>query len=235
MCGLSLAKPLPLSRLQAWREALLAANALAFETLQASARSAVQRLRSEDCGKNGQQFLEATFSQWFCSCGELVFVEPGDTAAGLWAEPEHLDGGASIMHLGLTLFGRRNLVCRQGLGLSDVSIPNVPGAVCCGQLTGPLHLVTHELAEDHELLHVPGLGRLGVNVMMRTALFPFNRARLRNTTPSPQALFEALARSFRETLASMEFRLPSLRECNVAHEAWAQNPNKSVYARMHEG
>jgi hypothetical protein len=88
-------------------------------------------------------------------------------------------------------------------------------------------------------LDVPGLGRLGVTVMMRTALFPFNRARLRNTTPSPQALFEVLARSFREVWASMEFRLPSLRECEAAHEARAQNPNKSVhvrtYARMDEG
>jgi hypothetical protein len=82
-------------------------------------------------------------------------------------------------------------------------------------------------------LDVPGLGRLGVTVMMRTALFPFNRARLRNTTPSPPALFEALARSFREAWASMEFRLPSLRECEAAHEARAQNPNKSVHVRMH--
>ena len=51
MCGLSLAKPLPLPRLQAWRDALLAANASAFEALQASARSAVRRLSSEDCAK----------------------------------------------------------------------------------------------------------------------------------------------------------------------------------------
>ena len=215
MCGLDLTRPLPLPRMQAWRKALLSVNALACEALQASARAAVQRLSPEDCGKNGLQFLDLGFPQRFASCGELVFVEPGSEEVGYWAEPEHQDGGASIMHLGLTLFGRRALVCRQGFGHPDVLVSNAPGTVYVGQLTGPRHQVTHEAAEPHDLLEVPGLGRCGVNIMMRTALFSFDRARLRNTTPSPVAFFEVLARCFREGLAAAAFRLPTLAECQA--------------------
>jgi hypothetical protein len=215
MCALSLAKPLPLERVQAWRAAFLAVNAGAFAALDSAATSAVLRLSSDDRGRNGEHFATLPLSEWFCSCGELVFVEPGCEATGFWAEPEHQDGGASVMHLGLTLYGRRDLACRQGHGLPDVIVQNVPGTVYVGQLTGPRHQVTHRPASGHDLLWVPGLGRCGVNVMMRTALFAFDRARFRNTTPSPQALFEVLTRCFREAFLA-EFRLPTLPEC-LAH------------------
>lgn len=216
MCGLSLSKLMPLPRLQAWRAALLAVNERAFEALEASAKAAVQRLSPEDRGTNGEHFLQLSFHQWFAACGELVFVNPGNVEEGFWAEPEHQDGGGSVMHMGITLYGRRGLVCCQGPGLPDVSIPNAPGTVYLGQLTGPRHQVTHEAALPCELLEVPGLGPCGVNVMMRTALFPFNRARLRNTTPSPAPFFESLTRCLRDGLAAKRLRLPTLEEC-AAH------------------
>ena len=74
----------------------------AFAALQASARAAVERLSPEERGKNARQFLELGFSQWFASCGELVFVQPGSEQHGFFSEEEHQDGGASIMHLGMT-------------------------------------------------------------------------------------------------------------------------------------
>jgi hypothetical protein len=62
------------------------------------------------------------------------------------------------------------------------------------------------------LLNVPGFGKLGVNVMLRTGLFPHARARLRNTTPSPQAVFRILAESFRRGCLSKRWQLPTLEE-----------------------
>ena len=35
-----------------------------------------------------------------------------------WVEPAHLDGAASVMHMGITLYGRRRLRCVQGKGFS---------------------------------------------------------------------------------------------------------------------
>ena len=215
MCALSLASLLPLPRLRAWRAAFLAVNQAAFEAMQASAHAAIQRLGHETRGKNGENFLEQNFGQRFASCAELVFVEPGNADEGFWAEPEHQDGGGSVMHMGITLYGRRGLVCRQGSDLPDVFVSNVPGTVYLGQLTGPRHQVTHEATLPGELLEVPGLGSCGVSVMLRTALFPHNRARLRNTTPSPLPVFEALARCFRDGLAARPLRLPSLAECKA--------------------
>ena len=215
MCALSLKAMLPLPRFRAWRLALLAVNRDALAAMAASARVALQRLSAEERGLNGADFLKFEVHEWFASCGELVFVEPGDVERGFWAEPEHQDGGGSVMHLGVTLFGRRELVCRQGLGLPDVKVHNAPGTVYVGQLTGPVHQVTHQASRPRELLEVPGLGYCGVNVMLRTALFAHNRARLRDTTPSPQVVFEALARCFREGLAGQPLRLPTLSECQA--------------------
>ena len=89
-----------------------------------------------------------------------------------------------------------------------------------GQLTGPHHQVTHEAAEAGGLLEVPGLGHCGVNVMARTALFSFDRARVRKTSPSPAPVFAALTRCFREAFAASALRLPTLAECQ-AHLATA--------------
>lgn len=58
-----------------------------------------------------------------------------------------------------------------------------------------------------------------VTVMFRTSLFPKNRARLRASTPNPRAFFECLAASFRESLAELPWRLPSLDECLAVQEA----------------
>ena len=122
------------------------------------------------------------------------------------------------MHLGLTLYGRRALACRRDLGLPDVIVSNVPGTVYMGQLTGPVHQVSHQEAHESELLEVPGHGRVAVTIMLRTALFVFARARLRNQTPSPLPCFEALARCFREGLATATWRLPDLAECQAHME-----------------
>ena len=218
MCGLSLAHVLPLSRLRAWRAAFMAINAEALARVQALARDGVRRLSPADRGRNGDDFLEMDLSEWFASCGELAIAKPGSQEDGFWAEPEHKDGGASVLHLGLTLYGRRALACRRDLGLPDVIVPNAPGTVYLGQLTGPVHQVSHQEAHESELLEVPGHGRVAVSIMLRTALFPFGRARLRNTTPSPRACFEALARCFREGLAAETLRLPGLSDCQAHME-----------------
>ena len=128
-------------------------------------------------------------------------------------EPEHQDGGASVIHLGLTLYERRVLACRRGLGLRDVLLVNTPGVIYLGQLTGPVHQNSYPATLHRELLEVPGLGHLAVSVVLRTSLFSWNRASLRNTEPSPAACFEALARCFREGLAANALRLPTLAEC----------------------
>ena len=81
--------------------------------------------------------------------------------------------------------------------------------------------VQHEEAPPEEWFQLPGKAaakQASVTLMLRTALFPFNRARLGNSTPSPQPVFQALSTAFQEVLASHKFVLPTMDEV-VACEA----------------
>jgi hypothetical protein len=66
--------------------------------------------------------------------------------------------------------------------------------------------------DSADLLSLPGLGKCSVTVMLRTGLFPHNRSRLRNVTPSPPEVFYALSDVFKEFLAKAEWTLPTLPE-----------------------
>ena len=140
---------------------------------------------------------------------------PEVAAVGWWAEPEHTDGGASILHMGVTLYGSRRLRCVQGDGEKDVEMLNQPGSVYLGPLTGPVHQVHHQLGLDGGALQIDGFGPCSITVMMRTALFPACQSRLKNTTPAPPPFFEILAQTFREGLVAGVWQLPSLAECEA--------------------
>jgi len=223
LCNLALDRPVPLARLQWWAKAFKAVNADAFASLQAAALRVATGLTEKELGDNGAHFVATTWENWVATCGELCITAATNSDGSCWREPEHLDGGASVVHMGVTLFGRRLLVCQQGPGLEAVEVLCRPGSVYIGGLTGPLHEVIHQWPRPGESLSaatVPrkqGLGHdLSVTVMCRTCLFPHNRSRLRNTTPSPQEFFLALVESFRGSFAAHAFRLPSLRD--VLHQ-----------------
>jgi hypothetical protein len=57
--------------------------------------------------------FDATLAKHFQALsGELCISR----ASGQWEEEQHLDGGASILHMGMTIYGRRALICEQGAG-----------------------------------------------------------------------------------------------------------------------
>ena len=75
--------------------------------------------------------------------------------------------------------------------------------------------VFHEEAPPEEWLQLPGKAaskQASVSIMLRTGLFPHNRARLMNSSPSPVPVFQALSTAFREVLASHRFVLPTMDE-----------------------
>ena len=213
MCGLSTKAVLPLRRVCAFQRAFRAVNEDALSQTTALARAHLARLGRAEQGDNGRHFMETSVAEWFLSSGELHFTNGNDAALGFWHEPVHNDGAASIFMAGLTLYGRRNLRARQGDGLPDVWLLQEPGTFWFGLLTGPQHQVIHTEAASSELLRVPGLAELSVSIMMRTSLFPYNRARQRDTTPNPRAVFESLADTFRQGLEGQPWRLPTLKDC----------------------
>ena len=148
MCGLSLKRQLPLPRVLSWLRAFKVVNSAPLAVLQANARHAVlSQIAEEDRSLNGAHFLEASFEDWFLTCAELSVLNAGgegdNTGGGgdYWSEPTHQDGGASVLHMGLTLFGRRQVRFEQGPLLPDVWVPCGPGSVYLGQVTGARHQV----------------------------------------------------------------------------------------------
>ena len=79
--------------------------------------------------------------------------------------------------------------------------------------------VHHRQPLAGQTLDVPGVGAVSVTLMLRCALFNYNRARLKNTTPNPPAFFQALAQAVREGVARGPWRLPTLAEALAWHAA----------------
>ena len=49
-----------------------------------------------------------------------------------------MDGGASVLHMGVTVYGDRDMVChRPGFETDPVVVRNTGGTVYFGVLTGP--------------------------------------------------------------------------------------------------
>lgn len=68
----------------------------------------------------------------------------------------------------------------------------------------------HRHAGSEQHLRPEGLGPCAMTVQCRTTLFGANRARNRNTTPSPQAFFHMLAAVVSDALATDSWSLPSM-------------------------
>ena len=207
MCGMSLKEVLPVPAICAWKVAFDNVNATLMAEADAKAKDLMRHL--DEKGNNGVHFLQQRWRSYWCTCAELTFSD----SQGEWEEELHNDGLMSVLHIGLTLYGRRYLEMHDADGHVH-SLLNEPGSVYMGSLTGPRHQVRHAHAEAHELLQVEGLGNLSSTVMMRSSLFPHDGGYVRNAPATPS--FLCLARSFSRSIAQSQFRLPTLADCRDA-------------------
>jgi hypothetical protein len=204
MCAMSLAKLFPLSRFRAWFAAFKTANGEMLSDLSRHSRTAATRCDAEGKDRNKLHFLESPFDSWFVSAAELTIAK----ANGDWAELVHQDGGASVIHMGVTIYGERTMNCQQP-ELANIVVRNQPGTVYLGGLTGPVHGVVHTPSPPDQLLQ----GNQSVSIMCRTTLFPHTQSRQRGTTPHPVEFFRSISASFAASFKKRSWRLPTLAEC----------------------
>ena len=148
-------------------------------------------LGPEDMGQNGADFVGTPLLEWFATCGEMCLsAATNKDVATRWSEDKRQDGGGSVVHVGITLLGRRDLVCDRGDCVAPLVVRCTPGHVYLGGLTGPEHQVHHQVPLPGEVLCNSGVAtsrerdsRLSLTVMCRTALLAHDRARLRIATP----------------------------------------------------
>ena len=201
---------LPTPRLVAWVRAFKQANSAVLSRLTADAQQALRALPGDSIGKNGLNFLEHDWDSWFCSAGELHIFE----GAGASMEESHYDGGAAILLMAITVYGRRTLRILDEA--SNFDLGQGPGCIYLGTMTGPRHQVVHtpslgpdELLDGHSVV-----------LILRTTLFPYDRSRGKKNIPSPECTFRALASSFLASLQKEKFVLPTLEQCVESHRAW---------------
>ena len=146
MCCLSLAEPLPMPRFEAWAKAFRHFNADSLAAMSARALKAAAGLGPEDMGQNVPDFVGTPLLEWFGTCGEMCLsAETNKDVATCWPEAKHQDGGSSVVHVGVALFGRCDLVCDRGGGLPPLVVRCTPGQVDLGGFTGPEHQVHHQV------------------------------------------------------------------------------------------
>ena len=83
-----------------------------------SARDDVRKLGSQvKSHENVVRFMTTPWREWLLNCCEMAIctLPEGQTLD----EPVHCDGGASILHMSVTLFGNRRFRAEQG--------PELPG------------------------------------------------------------------------------------------------------------
>ena len=96
--------PLPARSVRAFLRAFLAKNEPALLELQRRIKVGLQKLPRSYLGDNGEDFLKADIMKTaFCYAHIQVM------RARQRRDPPHYDGGASWLHMGLTIFGRRKL------------------------------------------------------------------------------------------------------------------------------
>ena len=210
MCGLDLHKDLPVPRICAWKAALEDANAELISEADRVAKAAVQRC--EKLGNNGKHFADTEWRNYWATCGELTFTKAQNSDGTFWKEDQHLDGAQSVIHIGLALFGNRLLEMEDADGNTQ-TLYNCPGTVYYGQLTGCKHMVRHVKAMNADLLQDGSKNGWSSTVMMRSAVFPHDWAYVRNATPAPKEVFQAVADTFEKHTFAKEWRLPTFEEC----------------------
>ena len=171
---------------------------------------------------------------------------PGAGPEPMWHEPRHNDGAGSVMHMALTLYGERDVVCEttpcshrtesydksnappqvrewEAKPPADIVLPCRPGSVYCGQLTGPTHQVHHRRSRPEGLLNE----KWAVAIMFRTGLFNARSARMRNNLDlHPKELFDVVAEGFRKEWAEADLRLPPLAFIKTFADETPQAPLK---------
>ena len=186
--------------------------------------------------KNGQPILEEDFADNAFAYVSIQLMQPGARDDG-W----HTDGGCSLLHAAVTLFGTRSLE----VSFEDASrapLDQQPGPFYVGPLAALEHNVRHHEeckhtfdgaavtakgdgkdlasaatakgdAEDPAPVETAkGDQRLQIAVMIRSDVFRKMRARKKNSTPGPVEFFHVVTRTVAQHLADVPVALPDLTE-----------------------
>ena len=163
-----------------------------------------QGLPSEFLQSNGAVFMKEDFADNAFVYASVQLSKIAEREDG-W----HTEGGASLLHAGLTVFGSRTLQVE----LEDagcISLPQRPGSFYVGNLCALSHNVAHGLHAAESYGEGPPSEQVQMAVMLRSDVFREARARRINARPGPAELFRIVNSETAKHLAEQPFHLPDL-------------------------
>ena len=194
--------------------------------LQMLVRTVLAALPEKYLGENGRHFLQTDILLTAFCYGVIQIMEAGERL-----DPAHYDGGASWLHAGLTVWGRRSLAWKLLDGRTlpgQASLPaealqglrteHAPGNFYLGNVVAPRHQVVHVAPEAAEPLfrRSPTAKGYHVTCMIRCDAFRGNQSRGQGV-PSPTEAYDVVNKATAEFLASgPRWEVPSLQETRRA-------------------
>ena len=179
-------------------------------------------------GINGAQLADGSLKNRAFAYATIQAMRPGrrnDTA--------HFDGGASLLHMGISIFGRRSL--RLALDGREQLCEQQPGSVYIGNMCAVLHQVMHRPAEDQDgcLFRAPGSHEpLLFTVMVRSDLFSRDRARTIKSAPNPRAVYSIVNDVVAGHIAQEPFLLPDFATVVRDYDHASETPVHRVGSRL---
>ena len=234
MCNtMDMGHPLKARRVSAWIRCFLQLNRHWLSQLTKRVRAALRLLPQEELRGNGQHFFSTCFSDTALTYGVIQFMK-----AGHRYDPEHFDGGASLLHAGLTIFGTRHLELKVAESAADKVaesvadkvaetaadkvaesaadkwkvLPQSAGSFYIGNMCTAWHRVHHLDPEEAGVL-CEAAGNVHIAIMLRTDVFREERARSMSTRPTPSAVFDTVNQVVASRLASHPLQFPDLGSC----------------------
>ena len=139
-----------------------------------------QRVRSEirrvglpvDEMPNASPFVKEELSDNAFAYASVQVCRVGEREDG-W----HTDGGASLLHAGLTIFGSRQVQVKLKNNKGCISLDQRPGSFYVGNFCSLEHNVVHGATSPGTLDDGPPENRVQIMVMLRSDLFREGRAR----------------------------------------------------------
>ncbi len=172
--------------------------------LTAKVREGLRGVSESILGLNGSEFMKECFSDTAFAYSSIQLMEPGARM-----DPKHFDGGASLLHIGITVFGARMVHCWFRDTKESQVFKQHPGCVYMGNVCPVEHQVEHHDEAWPQILYDAGdAPGLLIALMLRTDVFRYARSRKLVGRPSPVDMYERVNNIVAEHLATEAFFIP---------------------------
>ena len=163
-----------------------------------------QNLPEEFLATNGIKFVDEDFAD-----NAFVYASVQLLKVGAREDGWHTDGGASLLHASLTVFGSRAVEVK--LDKPDcISLSQEPGSFYVGNMCAMQHNVKHKRQAEGCYGEGPKSQQVQIAVMLRSDVFRKAHARKKTATPGPSELYRVVNTETAKHLAHFPLYLPDL-------------------------